>query len=57
MSIPQSDSVNRRIVLAACPQGLPRSQNLRLDAAAVPAPAEGQVLLRTLYLVVRVAEA
>jgi NADPH-dependent curcumin reductase len=48
--MPQSDAVNRRIVLAARPRGLPTPQDLRLDEAAVPAQNEGQVLLRTLYL-------
>jgi NADPH-dependent curcumin reductase CurA len=43
-------SVNRRIVLAARPQGLPTPQDFRLDQAAIPAPKQGQVLLRTLYL-------
>ncbi len=48
--MPQSDAVNRRVVLAARPRGLPTPQDLRLDEAAVPTPNEGQVLLRTLYL-------
>lgn len=44
------DSVNRRIVLAAHPKGAPKPQDFRLEHAAVPVPAEGQVLLRTLHL-------
>ncbi|HEY9107533.1 MAG TPA: NADP-dependent oxidoreductase, partial [Roseateles sp.] len=44
------DTVNRRIVLAARPRGLPTPENFRLEEAAVPAPGEGQVLLRTLHL-------
>jgi NADPH-dependent curcumin reductase CurA len=48
--MPQSDTVNRRFLLAARPQGLPTAQDFHLDQAAVPVPAEGQVLLRTLYL-------
>lgn len=48
--MPQSDTVNRRIVLAARPQGVPAPQHFRLDEAAVPEPDDGQVLLRTLYL-------
>ena len=48
--MPQTDTVNRRILLAARPRGLPTPQDLRLDETAVPEPAEGQVLLRTLYL-------
>lgn len=45
-----SATVNRRIVLAARPHGLPTSRDFRLDLADVPTPEEGQVLLRTLYL-------
>jgi len=48
--MPQSDTVNLRVVLAARPRGLPTPQDFRLDEAAVPTPNEGQVLLRTLYL-------
>lgn len=43
-----SDSV--RIVLASRPEGRPGPQNFRLERVAIPAPAEGQVLLRILYL-------
>lgn len=46
----QTASINRRLVLAAHPQGLPTPQDLRLEQAPVPEPGEGQVLLRTLYL-------
>jgi NADPH-dependent curcumin reductase len=48
--MPQRDAVNRRIVLAAHPRGLPTPQDFRLEETAVPTPGEGQVLLRTLYL-------
>ena len=48
--MPRSETVNRRIVLAARPRGLPTLHDFRLDETAVPAPDEGQVLLRTLYL-------
>ncbi|XXY47705.1 NADP-dependent oxidoreductase [Sorangium sp. So ce269] len=48
--MPQSEPVNRRIVLAARPRGLPTQQDFRLEETAVPTPGEGQVLLRTLYL-------
>jgi NADPH-dependent curcumin reductase CurA len=48
--MPQSDTVNRRIVLAARPRGLPIPRDFRLEETAVPTPGEGQVLLRTLYL-------
>lgn len=46
----QTDTVNRRIVLAARPQGRPAPADFRLEESAVPSPGEGQVLLRTLYL-------
>lgn len=48
--MPQSPSINRRIVMAARPQGAPAPQDFRLEETPVPAPAEGQVLLRTVYL-------
>jgi NADPH-dependent curcumin reductase CurA len=48
--MPQSNTVNRRVVLAARPRGLPTPRDFRLDEAAVPMPNDGQVLLRTLYL-------
>ncbi|NMO15895.1 NADP-dependent oxidoreductase [Pyxidicoccus fallax] len=48
--MPQRDTVNRRVVLAARPRGLPTSRDFRLEEAAVPTPKEGEVLLRTLYL-------
>jgi NADPH-dependent curcumin reductase CurA len=43
-------TVNRRIVLAARPHGLPTAQDFRLEETPVPEPNEGHVLLRTLYL-------
>ena len=45
-----SPLVNRRIVLAARPAGRPVPEDFRLESASVPSPAEGQVLLRTLFL-------
>ncbi|MCM5682368.1 NADP-dependent oxidoreductase [Schlegelella sp. S2-27] len=44
------DTVNRRYTLAAHPRGLPAPQDFRLETTPVPTPADGQVLLRTLYL-------
>ena len=44
------DDANRRLTLAAYPQGLPGPEHFRLDVQPIPEPAEGQVLLRTLYL-------
>ena len=48
--MPQSASVNRRIVLNARPVGAPIAANFRMEDGIVPTPALGQVLLRTLYL-------
>ncbi len=41
---------NRRIVLAARPIGEPTDENFRLEESEIPAPAEGEALLRTVYL-------
>jgi NADPH-dependent curcumin reductase CurA len=41
---------NRRVVLAARPHGAPEPSDFRLEEVSVPEPADGQVLLRTLYL-------
>jgi len=41
---------NRRIVLAARPNGEPREEDFRLEAVDLPSPAQEQVLLRTIYL-------
>lgn len=46
----QTKNSNRKIILASRPQGLPVLENFRLEEVSVPAPAEGQILLRTLYL-------
>lgn len=48
--LPQSNALNRRIVLSSRPHGVPTPSNFRMEEAPVPAPAEGQVLLRTLFL-------
>ena len=42
--------VNRRIVLARRPAGAPTPADFRLEQAPVPAPAPGEVLVRTVYL-------
>lgn len=46
----QTDLINRRILLASRPQGLPAPENFRIETRPLPALAEGEVLLRTLYL-------
>ena len=46
----QSDTINRQFVLAQRPKGEPTADTLRLEAADVPSPGEGQMLLRNVYL-------
>lgn len=46
----QSPKVNRRIVLNSRPQGAPKPENFRLETSGVPEPAEGELLLRVVYL-------
>lgn len=41
---------NRRIVLAQRPTGMPTAEDFRLETADVPAPGEGEVLLRARWL-------
>jgi hypothetical protein len=48
--MPQTPDHNRRVILASRPTGAPTPANFRLEDGAVPVPAEGQVLLRTVYL-------
>ena len=44
------ERVNRRILLAARPRGLPGPEHFRLVTEPVAEPSDGEVLLRTLYL-------
>ncbi|WP_372845837.1 NADP-dependent oxidoreductase [Pontiella sp.] len=46
----QTTETNRRILLGARPHGAPKRDDFRIAEAPVPSPAEGEVLLRTLYL-------
>jgi NADPH-dependent curcumin reductase CurA len=46
----QSPSLNRRVVLAARPAGAPAAEHFRIESTAVPQAADGELLLRTLYL-------
>ncbi|MBC7632652.1 NADP-dependent oxidoreductase [Aeromicrobium sp.] len=41
---------NTRVLLASRPHGEPTHDNFRLETAPMPEPAEGEVLLRTIYL-------
>ena len=43
-------SVNRQFVLAARPVGMPKESDFRLVEAALPALAQGQVLVRSMFL-------
>lgn len=49
-TINRLQTVNRRIVLAARPQGALTPRDFRLEEGPVPSPEDGQVLVRTLYL-------
>ena len=43
-------TLNQRVVLASRPTGAPVPENFRLERVALPDLADGQVLLKTLYL-------
>jgi NADPH-dependent curcumin reductase CurA len=45
-----AETLNRRVILAARPSGLPKPTDFRFEDAPLPAPADGEVLLRILYL-------
>ncbi|WP_412497608.1 NADP-dependent oxidoreductase [Vibrio furnissii] len=45
-----TELMNQRIVLASRPVGAPTKQDFRLETVTQPQPAEGEVLLRTIYL-------
>lgn len=46
----QSNTTNRRFVLAQRPKGEPNDDTLRLETADIPTAGEGQMLLRNEYL-------
>ena len=48
--MPQSPTLNRRLVLSQRPSGMPDADTLRLEEVPVPQAGAGQMLLRTLYL-------
>lgn len=48
--MPQTDTQNRRFVLAERPKGEPTLATLQLETAPIPAAGHGQMLLRTDYL-------
>ncbi|EKO3779203.1 NADP-dependent oxidoreductase [Vibrio metschnikovii] len=45
-----TQTINRQIVLASRPHGAPTDSNFRLQHVAKPTPAQGEVLLRIIYL-------
>ncbi len=45
-----NNAINRRVVLAARPEGAPAPDDLRLEQAPVTGPVTGEVLCRTIYL-------
>ncbi|MFG0262971.1 MAG: NADP-dependent oxidoreductase, partial [Novipirellula sp. JB048] len=48
--MPQRPDANRRIVLNSRPHGAPTPENFRLETTELAEPADGQLLLRTVYL-------
>jgi len=48
--MPQTNAMNRALVLQQRPHGAPDADTFRMTESPVPQPQEGQVLLRTLYL-------
>lgn len=46
----QTNTTNRRLVLAKRPEGAPTEDTLRLETTNVPSPREGEMLLRTEFL-------
>ena len=43
-------SLNRQILLANRPVGMPKASDFRLQESSIPTPADGQVLCKSLYL-------
>ena len=50
INVPQSSDINRQIVLAERPTGLPDANTLRLQQVGIPQPGPGEMLVRTIYL-------
>ena len=46
----QSETINRRFILAERPKGEPNENTLQLEEADLPTPGDGEMLLRTQYL-------
>lgn len=50
-----SDKINRQVVLASRPEGIPQAEHFRMVDAPIPAPEAGQVVVRNHYLSVEPA--
>ena len=48
-------TINRQVILKSRPAGIPQADNFAIVEAPVPAPAEGQLLVRNIYLSVEPA--
>lgn len=48
--MPETAATSRRVVLARRPRGAPAADDFRLEEEPVPAPAEGEALVRTWWL-------
>jgi NADPH-dependent curcumin reductase len=48
--MPETQTVNRRIVLNKRPSGAPTAESFRLEERVMPAPLAGELLLQTRYL-------
>lgn len=46
----QTPNINRRMILAKRPVGLPDADTLCMESVAIPEPGENQMLLRTVYM-------
>ena len=46
----ETSKINRRIILAERPKGMPDDKTLRLEEASIPQASTGEMLLRTRYL-------
>jgi len=49
-AMPETSKINRRIVLAERPKGMPDKNTLRLEEADISQAGAGEMLLRTVYL-------
>ncbi len=45
-----SATVNRHVVLAARPQGMPRASDFKLETTPIPEPGAGELLVRNLWM-------